>query len=174
MVLGDDGVFSERAETILGHAREHPVARCEAGDAGTDRLQDAGELIAHHGRQGVALHDPELAFARLEVHGVQAGGAHAHQHFPQAGVRPWPLAQLGRIGPAVPGQDKRSHRPTMPEAQGVEYGGGAFASGRKSGGAQRKHDPDRGAGPAVHGDAAAELMGQRLKQFRTETRLGFR
>jgi hypothetical protein len=86
-VLVGDGVLGVGALAHF-HPHElavHAIARAEAGDAGTDRLDHAGAVRAHDQGEGMRDNVLEGAVGDLPVERVQAGGVQAHQQL--AGTR---------------------------------------------------------------------------------------
>ncbi len=92
-------------EQILGQRTVHAlhaagaaidlVADREPGDPGTDRLDDAGDVRAEHGRQ--CRGDRAAGAADLGVDRVHARGHHAHDDLARAGRRHRPLARLQHL-----------------------------------------------------------------------------
>ncbi|BDD66014.1 hypothetical protein Sj15T_10350 [Sphingobium sp. TA15] len=105
----DDRIVGKCAERVLRDAGEDPVADREAGCTFAERLDDAGQVVAHHRGQAVALDDLQHALADFEIDGIESRRFHPHQNLVRAGARLRHLAQFGCFGAAIFGQNKRSH-----------------------------------------------------------------
>ena len=73
------------------------------------RFDDAGKLVAHCDRQGIAQDSLELSLARLEVDGIEAGRMHTDQDLARSGFGTRNLAKYRRFRSSITCQYKGLH-----------------------------------------------------------------
>jgi hypothetical protein len=115
-IFRDNCIFGERSHCALGHAGKDPLSLRELRCAFAALLHYARQLVAHDGRQGIALDHPECAFARLEIDRVEARCVNAHQNLSRRRARPRYLTQFSGLGPTVSCQNERQHLHECPMA----------------------------------------------------------